>query len=284
MSAASEAPKPRRVSVYRHPIVVRATHWVNAVCLACLLASGLQIFNAHPALYWGNKSSFAAPIISVSASPATDDHPSGRLNLFGWKIDTTGFLGVSRGADGAAAQRAFPRWMTLPADTDLATGRRWHFSFAWLFVANLIGLLGFGLISGRFRRMLGVSAREWREIPHALLEHLRLQFPKGEAALHYNVLQKLAYIAVIGGLLPLMVLTGLSMSPGFDAAAGWLPALFGGRQSARTVHFISASGLVLFFFIHIVMVLASGVFNNLRSITTGRFSVDLPAEDVSQDA
>ena len=107
-----------------------------------------------------------------------------------------------------------------------------------------------------------------------IADHARLRFPKGAEARRYNALQKLAYLAVIFGLLPLMVATGLTMSPAFDAIAPWLLDLFGGRQSARTIHFITASLLVAFVAVHIAMVLLSGVFNNMRSMITGRYAIE----------
>jgi thiosulfate reductase cytochrome b subunit len=111
-----------------------------------------------------------------------------------------------------------------------------------------------------------------------VVTHARLRFPKGEEARRYNVLQKLAYLAVALVLLPLMVATGLTMSPGIDAAWPWLLDLFGGRQSARSIHFICASLIVLFVIVHLVMVVASGLFNNLRSMITGRYAIETEGE------
>ena len=108
-------------------------------------------------------------------------------------------------------------------------------------------------------------------------DHLRLKFPKGEEARRYNVLQKLAYLGVVIVLLPLMVLTGMTMSPSLDAIFPWLVDLFGGRQSARSIHFIVASLIVLFFFVHIVMVVLSGTWNNVRSMITGRYAIEVEA-------
>jgi thiosulfate reductase cytochrome b subunit len=106
-----------------------------------------------------------------------------------------------------------------------------------------------------------------------IVDHARLRFPKGEKARRYNALQKLTYLLVIFVALPLMIATGLTMSPGFDAFAPWLIDLFGGRQSARTLHFITASSLVAFVVVHVAMVLVSGVFNNMRSMITGRYAI-----------
>ena len=228
-----------RVAVYRHPLIVRVTHWVNALCLLVLLTSGLQILNAHPGLYWGEASRFARPLIVF----------------------------------GSGHGPAFPTWITLPSWQDLARGRRWHFFFAWLFVANGFIYAVYALASGRIRWTLLPSAAQLRHIGQSLIEHLRLRFPHGDDARQYNVLQKLLYLAVLFGLLPLMVLTGLTMSPGMDARLHVLTALFGGRQSARTVHFVTASALVMFFLIHILAVLAAGPLTEMRSIVTGWFVI-----------
>ena len=221
-------PNGRRI--YRHRSWVRLTHWVNVVCMTVLLMSGLQIFNAHPALYWGNISDFDNPVAAIGT---------------------------------------FPDWVTLPGSQWLAMGRRWHFFFAWLFVTNgaLYALLT--IASGHFRRDLVPTPSALRQIGHSIRDHLRLRFPKGEEARHYNVLQRLAYLAVLCVLCPLIVLAGLAMSPQLDAAYPWLLSIFGGRQSARTIHFLCAFSLLAFVIVHLLMVLVSGVWNNLRSMVTG---------------
>lgn len=228
-----------RLAFYRHPLPVRLTHWVNALCMLVLLMSGLQILNAHPALYWGDISTF--------------DHP--------W---------MSFGSGDAPA---FPGWITLPAYQDLAAGRSWHFFFAWLFVLNGLTYLAYTFGSGRVGRVLAPDREQLRHIRRSLADHLRLRFPQGAAARRYNVLQKLSYLVVLFGLLPLMLLTGLTMSPGMDARLHFLTALCGGRQSARSVHFFSAAALVAFFLIHILAVLAAGPLNEVRSMITGWFVI-----------
>lgn len=272
--------RPGRLLIHRHSLPVRLTHWLNVICLGFLLLSGLQIFNAHPALYWGQYGADAdTPFIAIGADDSGDDI-KGVTRIGGFSLTTTGVLGASD-VDGELTARAFPAWLTIPSYQDLATGRRWHFFFAWLFVLNGLTYLVYGLVGGHFRRDLAPSADQLapRHILHEIADHARLRFAKGEAARRYNVLQKLAYLAVIFGLLPLMVATGLTMSPGIDAAAPWLLDVFGGRQSARTIHFLTASTLVPFVAVHLAMVLASGLWNNLRSMITGRYAIatDEPA-------
>jgi thiosulfate reductase cytochrome b subunit len=155
-------------------------------------------------------------------------------------------------------------------------GRRWHFFFAWLFVINGLIYLIYSLVSGHIARDLAPTAREIKHIGNSIWEHVRLKFPEGEEAKRYNVLQKLAYLIVALVLLPLMLATGLAMSPGMDASYPFLLDIFGGRQSARTIHFITASGIVLFVVVHLVMVLITGLWNNLRSMITGRYVIKLP--------
>jgi thiosulfate reductase cytochrome b subunit len=258
---------------YRHRLWVRIAHWLNALCLAFLLMSGLGIFNAHPALYWGNGSDFQHPIFSLTATQDEsgvvtkgwtwiDDHP----------FDTTGVLGASP-EDGQLAARGFPAWATLPGAQWLAMARQWHFAFAWILAINGGLFLLYALFSGHAWRDLFPRRRDLLHLPADIWNHLRLRFAHGEEARRYNVLQKLAYCAVIFGLGPLIVLTGLTMSPTMDAAFPILPWLFGGRQSARTIHFLCAFSFLLFFFIHIAMVVLSGTWNNLRSMITGWYAI-----------
>ncbi|RAK57472.1 cytochrome b/b6 domain-containing protein [Phenylobacterium deserti] len=259
-----------KVLYKRHSGVVRVTHWINVLALSLLLMSGLQIFNAHPALYWGAKSTFSRPWITMGAADARG-RPVGVTVVAGEAFVTTGVLGYSKGE-----VRGFPSWATIPSYRDLASGRRWHFFFAWLFVINGLVYLAWGVLSGHFREDLFPTRQQlaikslWREVVH----HARFRFAKGEEARVYNVLQKLSYLPMVLLLLPLMLLTGLSMSPGFNAAAPWLVELFGGRQSARTVHFISAGLIVLFTLVHVAMVVASGTWNNLRSMITGKYAIE----------
>jgi thiosulfate reductase cytochrome b subunit len=263
----------------RHSGLLRITHWVNALCFLLLLMSGLQIFNAHPALYVGNRSNFDHPVLAIQARP-TESGVVGEAVILGHAFDTTGVLGVSS-EGGEISQRAFPSWITIPSEEDLSTGRRWHFFFAWLLLLNGLVYLAWGVASRHFGRDLLPSRAELSHIGREVLEHLRLRFPRGEAAKRYNVLQQLAYLLVIFVLFPLMILTGLTMSPGIDSAVPQLLTIFGGRQTARLIHFVSASGLTLFIVVHLVLVLVSGVWNNLRSMVTGWYDVGNPrASDV----
>jgi len=269
-AAGSEAGiAPRKELVYRHSGWVRATHWINVLALLVLLMSGMQIFNAHPALYFGSASDFDDPAVAMTYE-RTGDGYRGVTEIFGTRFDTTGWLGGGADAEGEFTRYGFPWSITLPGYRSLAMGRHWHFFFAWVFVINGLIYLAYAFASGHFRRDLTPDGKEMKGIGHSIVEHAKFRFDHGRG---YNVLQKLSYLVVILVLLPLMLGTGLTMSPGMDAAFPWLLDIFGGRQSARTIHFISAALIVLFVFVHVFMVLVSGVWNNLRSMITGRYAV-----------
>lgn len=274
-AAVNRPAKTAREFIYRHRLATRLTHWINALCIAILVMSGLQIFNAHPRLYWGEAGVYGDPAAFEIGAYDGEGGLQGVVRIGDLEFDTTGVFGVSGGASGRATVRAFPSWATIPSYRDLATGRGWHLFFAWLFVINMFAYFAFSLANGHFRRDLVPTRAELRpgHVLHEIAAHARLRFAKGEAAKRYNILQKVSYLLIIVVLLPTMVLTGLSMSPGLNAAAPWLSDLFGGRQSARTFHFIAASAIVLFVVIHLAMVLLAGPWNEVRSMITGRYIV-----------
>lgn len=262
---------------YRHALGVRMMHWINVLALTVLLMSGLNIFSAHPALYWG-KSSYtgSGPVLQITARQASGQ-VIGITRTFGREFVTTGVLGAGTGPGGQAVARTFPSWLTLPGSRWLAMARRWHFFFAWVFVINGLCYLGYSVASRHLGRDLAPTAADWRSIGRSILDHLRFRHPSGEASRRYNILQKLSYLGVIFVLLPLVVLTGAAMSPWFNSIIpGWVDAL-GGRQSARTLHFVVAWLLVAFVLIHVFEVIVSGFWNHMRSMTTGLYRVKLEA-------
>lgn len=307
----------RSTLYYRHRLPVRIMHWINVMCLAILFMSGLGIFNAHPALYWGKSSysgrpalleigSKTAPGISQiqewvpvaraekkahnrSAGSGPDEvhiavridyspkvstlEKKGILRLFGHEFDTTGILGVSKYANGRTNQHAFPSWLTIPGNYSLADSRLWHFFFAWLLVINGFFYVLYALVSGHLKRDLTPGTEELRGIGASVKDHLRFRHAQGETARRYNVLQKLAYLVVIFILLPLIILMGMAMSPMLDTVVtGWVDWV-GGRQSARTLHFVIAWLLVAFVLIHVFQVIVSGLWNHLRSMITGYYAI-----------
>lgn len=265
---AGSGPAQTEARIYRHTLPVRIGHWLNVLCLFILIMSGLQIFNAHPALYWGDRSDRDRPLLSLRGVRGDNGETRGVTTVAGRAFDTTGVLGYSD-----HQVRGFPSWVTLPGPRWLAMGRQWHFFFAWLFVINGLIFTAYAILSRHVMRDLLPKGRDWRNLGKDLINHLRFRHPAGDEAKRYNVMQKLAYTGVLFGLAPLIVLTGLTMSPNMDAALPWLLDLFGGRQSARTLHFFACFAFVGFIVIHVSMVVTTGLVNNLRSMITGWFVV-----------
>lgn len=236
---AEPPPEPARRIAYRHRLPTRLWHWVNAIAVFVMLMSGLMIFNAHPHLYWGKYG-------------ANFDHSW--LSFHG---------------------RPIPGWATIPSTYNLAAARRWHLAFAWLLVLGLLLFVLTSLVNRHAQKDLRPTCDEVRpgHIWQDIREHAQLKFPTGDAALKYNILQKLSYVAVIFAFLPLMILTGLAMSPGMDAAWPWLLDLFGGRPSARSIHFIVAMAILAFIIVHLVMVMLAGPINEIGSMITDRFRI-----------
>jgi thiosulfate reductase cytochrome b subunit len=223
----------------RHTAAVRVMHWINVVTLTILLMSGLQIFNAHPILNWGQQSYDGSP-------------PFFQL------------------------QHGFPGWATLPGMRWLSMGRNWHFFFAWILVINGLTYIVYSIASRHLRRDLAPTRMDLKTIWQSIKDHARFKHASGEEARNYNVLQKLTYLIVIFGLVPFIVLMGLAMSPRINAVwPGWVD-LVGGRQSARTLHFLGAVALVLFVLVHVFEVIITGFWNNLRSMITGKFVIEVP--------
>lgn len=265
----------KRPLIYRQFLWTRITHWVWAVAIFFLLLSGLQIFNAHPTLYLGNQSGFgfSNEVLAMGA----EDGPSGPLGytrILGMRFNTTGVLGLSV-VDDTPTNRGFPAWATIPSDQDLGTGRVVHFFFAWVLVITLAGWLIGSLINGHLRRDLAPHAADLWALPGDVVNHLKFKFHHTR---EYNTLQKLAYGGILFLILPLVILTGLAMSPTMDAVVPFLADAFGGRQTARTIHFCMMLLLVGFFIVHMLMILAAGPLNELRSIITGWYRVDSSSE------
>jgi len=215
----------------KHSLLTRIWHWLNTLCVIVLFMSGLGISNAHRYLYWGDAGS----------------QPS----------------------EAWTAVIRFPDWAILPQRYDLAESRDWHVLFSWPFAVGLLVFWIAMLIGGHFWRDLRTRQEEWK--PAAIwadvVKHAKLDFTHVGAK--YSFLQKLTYGIVLGVLLPVMVFTGLAISPGFEPAAPWLVDIFGGRQSARSIHFLAAWTLFAFFVIHILLVLLSGPAKQMRDMITG---------------
>jgi thiosulfate reductase cytochrome b subunit len=261
--------------IYRHKLPIRIMHWINVLCFIVLLMSGLNIFNAHAALNIG-KSSYngQAPILEMNAVQTNTGQLIGYTTIFGHKFNTTGVFGASEGANGRMLQRGFPTWMTIPGSQWLSMARRWHLFFAWLFVINGICYVTYSFLTKHVQRDLLTTKTDRAGIWQSIKDHARFKHASGEDAKRYNVLQKIAYLSVIFILLPLVILMGWGMSPFLNSLIpGWVD-LFGGRQTARTIHFIVAWLLVGFVFIHVFLVIITGFWNNLRGMITGQYKID----------
>ncbi len=220
--------------IFRHRLSTRLWHWVNAVTVIVLIMSGLTISNAHPRLYWGQ--------YGANADAAWLELPH------------------------------FPGWATIPTTYSLALARQWHLAFAWVLAIGLLLYFLRSLWNGHFRRDIALTRAEiapahlWDDVK----KHARLNFHGGG---RYNPLQKITYSLVLFVLIPGAIFTGLTLSPGMNAAWPWLLDVFGGRQSARSIHFLCASGLVVFIAVHLVLVLLAGPVNEMRSMITGWFEI-----------
>ncbi|WP_432200231.1 cytochrome b/b6 domain-containing protein [Erythrobacter sp. W53] len=215
----------------KHALSTRLWHWINLFFLVILFMSGLTISNAHRRLYWGD---------------------------WGFAAEQA-WLVVPR----------FPDWMTIPGYYSLAVARDWHNLAAWPFALMLLFMWVAMLVNKHFVRDLVTSRTEWKPsaIWHDIVEHAKLNFDHGDQK--YNFLQKLTYGIVLGVFLPMMVFTGISISPGMEPTFGWLVDLLGGRQSARSLHFIFAFLLFGFFVLHVVLVLLAGPYRQIRDMITG---------------
>jgi thiosulfate reductase cytochrome b subunit len=283
--ALASSPMPTATSesrrlVYRHPLPVRIMHWINVLALTLMFLSGLQIFNAHPRLYWGNRSDEGTAIFALDARQDAAGKLQGVTRIGRHAFTTTGVLGVSSGKDGNPQVRGFPSWLTVPGPQWLAMGRRWHFFFAWVFVLNGLCYVGYAIATRHLQRDLWPTGADWRGIGRSIVDHLRFKHPHGEEALRYNILQRIAYLVVVFIFGAGIVLMGLAMSPRMDAVLSPMVEAVGGRQSARTIHFIIAWGFVAFVLIHLFEVLITGVFNQLRGMITGYYAIHVQPTNV----
>jgi thiosulfate reductase cytochrome b subunit len=259
---------------YRHPLPVRVWHWVNAAAVVVLLMTGLLIFDIHPHLYWGETGQEGeGAFLSLSGTHLDHPAPETQLQIGRLRWNTTGVLGsvIDDGFGGKYLLAA-----AAPEDWQFGATRGWHFAFAW-FIGLSLPLYGaYLLASGRLNRVLLPTRGDLkpRNILRELWQHARLKRVRGEASRHYNFLQKISYLVVLFVLIPAMVLSGLSMSNTVTAAFPDLATLFGGHQSARSVHFIAAVLLLAFVLVHVFQVFVAGFINMTRSMITGRFVVE----------
>ena len=260
-------------TIVRHPWPVRLWHWTNALAVTLSLVTGLLIFNIHPSLYWGEDGHAGMPsILSLSVSDPDPKRPRFELRVGGRHWDVTDWMGVidNEGNDQYVLVAA------TPADFQFGGTRIWHFMSAWILVTAWLVYALYVVAGGRLARVLWPTRedRSWRNLVYELRQHLLLRRARGEAAKHYNLLQKISYLTVVLVLMPALILSGLTMSNTVTAVFPDLFSLFGGRQSARSIHFIAAAVLLGFVVVHLAQVMVAGFFNSMRSMLTGRYAIE----------
>jgi len=260
--------KPARPLVYRYAFLTRASHWLWALAFLILVGSGLQIFNASPNLDASDKSNSARRVLAIG-SPMQG---VGTTTLFGHTFVTTGWLGWTDDGMGSRGEHAFPAFITVPGYQDLASGRRWHLFFAWIAGLCWFAWLLSTAIKGSLREML-LRPSDLPKLWPMQSYYLKLRKTAPPHGI-YNPLQKAAYTSVLFIIAPLVVITGLALSPGIDAIANPLTAVFGGRQFARLWHFVGMVLLLAFFAIHTFQVATQGFFNQMRSMIPGWYQTE----------
>jgi len=269
----SQAPsRSSRPLVTRHSVVARLTHWIGSAAFVILVMTGLQVFNAAPYLDASSATDAHRRVLEIDAVDGPHGAQIGRTTIFGRAFTTTGVLGYTDDGSGGRTQRGFPGWATFPGAQDLANGRSWHFFFAWVMSLSGLAYLAYGALRGNLRNIV-LRPSDLSKLLPMQLYYLRLRKeppPHGK----YNPLQKMAYSGVLFVLVPFVVLTGLALSPGFDAVAHPVVGLLGGRQFARLWHFVAMGLLLGFLAVHVTLVVSTGFFNNMRSMTTGRYRMN----------
>jgi thiosulfate reductase cytochrome b subunit len=216
----------------RHRAMVRVTHWITAVCFFALLVSGIEIVISHPRFYWGEAGNVNTPALFHLPIPASRSSvPTG----YGYVLPD---------------QNGWSRYL--------------HFQAAWVAVFTGALYAIWGLFAGHFRKNLLPAELSWGDI----VSHLR--FKRSVETESYNVVQRITYLFVIFVLGPLIVWTGLAMSPAVASAFPFVVTAFGGQQSARTIHFLVTIFLVAFLLVHIAMVFLAGFTIRMRAMITGR--------------
>ena len=231
------------VAARRHAGYVRVTHWLTTLAFLALLVSGVEVLLSHPRFYWGETGNVEeTPLFVIPV-------PSSRSTV------PTGYDYV------LPDQNGWSRYL--------------HFQSAWLLALTGLTYLAAGLASGHFRRNLVPSSADlrWPQIRHAIAEHLRFSSASSADPWSYNLLQRIAYLVVIFALVPAVIWTGLAMSPGFTAIWPASVTALGGKQSARTLHFVVSIALTLFLFVHLAMLALAGFTSRVRAMVTGEAEV-----------
>jgi thiosulfate reductase cytochrome b subunit len=237
---------PTTTAARRHSALVRVTHWITTICFVALLVSGVEVLISHPRFYWGETGNVLTPALFQLPIPASR---STVRTGYGYVLPD---------------QNGWSRYL--------------HFQAAWVLVLTGLVYVLFGLLSGHFgRNLLPARAdRSWRALSRGIEEHLRFRAKSEAGTWSYNLLQRLTYLMVIFVLFPVIIWTGLAMSPAVAAAIPAAVTILGGQQSARTMHFFVTVLLSLFLLVHVAMVCLAGFRSRMRGMITGRGADDGP--------
>jgi thiosulfate reductase cytochrome b subunit len=239
-AATSAAAVPTRTVTARHSALVRVTHWITTLCFLALLVTGVEILISHPRFYWGEAGNInTTPLFKIPIPASRATVPTG----YGYVLPD---------------QNGWSRYL--------------HFQTAWVLVLTGLLYVISTLFSGHLRKNL-LPARadlSWRTCATEIANHVRFKRPSAREAWSYNLLQRLTYLVVIFILFPLIIWTGLAMSPAIASVFPDAVSVLGGQQSARTIHFFVTVFLVLFLLVHIMMICLAGFKNRMRAMITGR--------------
>lgn len=229
----------------RHSFLVRVTHWLITLAFLALLVSGLELVVSHPRFYWGEVGNVnTAPLFKIPIPASRNMVPTG----YGYVLPD---------------ENGWSRYL--------------HFQSAWLLVLTALVYGLAGLFSGHFWRNLVPAVADFspKQMGFSVTQHLRLARPGAEETWSYNVLQRVTYLLVIFVLFPMIIWTGLAMSPSFVSAFPAAVNVLGGQQSARTLHFFLTWALVLFLLVHVIMIFVAGFRDRMRAMITGRVAEPL---------
>lgn len=249
------APNSRATGI-RHKVWVRISHWIITISFLSLAYTGVVILMCHPRLYWGDVGNDLTP--ALFELPISRNYQHG-----GWEKSVAFF---NEAGSPVTASRTYDIF------NKNGWGRSLHFLSAWFLVITGVVYLVFGILTGHFRSRLVPKRDEFslRVLLNEIVAHLRMHLPSAANSNQYNLLQKWSYLAVIFFLLPLIFLTGLTMSPAVTAAYPFLLKIFFGAQSARTIHFFASIALELFLAVHLIMIITTGFKAQMRAMTIGK--------------
>jgi thiosulfate reductase cytochrome b subunit len=236
---------PAATKALRHTLLVRVTHWVTVVAFIALIVTGGEIVISHPRFYWGETGNVnMKPWLTIPIPASRDSVPTG----YNYQMPD---------------QNGWSRYL--------------HFEAAWVTVLTAF-VYGFSsVLNGHFRRDLipPPASRTFKAVRDVFARYLRPPHRDSTEPTSYNVVQQIAYLGVIFVLFPLVIWTGLALSPSFDSAVPATVNLLGGRQSARTLHFLVSGALLLFVIVHVTMVTLSGFRSHMRAMIVGSASASL---------